>query len=275
VVVYSHHTVQLGAEEYVMRELMTWQRWIVALVSLPMAAIISTFIISQTQIGQLVPATMPFQHTLWTALHWSLASSIIWILWRNQSQPRQWRVIGESAIEGIGLFGVALGIGWYFELIDITWQINSESIVALIGLAIPLAWWSMAEEQVLRSEIGALLARMSSFGRDMIMLSIGWVIQTSLVTTGSIYVLVIIILTEGLSVMTWSGSANFERAWARRWAWRWVVVIGAGVSSTGFVSGTTSFMAITTNDPFALVVVVAATFAAWVSYSALQKHATE
>lgn len=252
-----------------------WQRWIIVLFSLPAGVVISTFIVSQTQIGQLIPADLPFQHTIWTALQLSLASGLIWLFWRNTSHTRDWHAIGASMIEGFGLFGIAIGIGWYFALIDITWQMTAESVVAMIGLAIPLAWWSMAEERMLRTEVSTLLPRTPTLIRDIVMLGIGWVVQVSLISTHSIFVLLIILLTEGLSVMTWSGSANFERTWARRWAWRWLIVIGAGISSTGFLTATPSLIVVTTDDPLALVVLVAAPLAAWISYSAMQTYATE
>lgn len=255
-----------------MHRFATWQRWLIVLCSLPAVVIISTFIVSQTQIGQLVPADLPFQSTMWTALQFSVASGLIWLLWRQPLPLRDWSVIIGASIEGCVLFGIALSVGWYFELIELTWEFSSEPIVALVGLAIPLAWWSMAEERVLRGELSQLMPQTPPILRDIIMLGIGWMIQISLITTTNMFVFIIVILTEGLSIVTWSTSANFERTWARRWTWRWFIVVGAGVGSTGFITATPSILTITTDDPLALVVIMAAPFAAWISYSAMQNY---
>lgn len=254
--------------------LVGWQRWLVIIISLPVVAIISTFIVSQTQISQLAPTDMPHQQVVWTALQLSVASGLLWLLWPDQPRVRQWTIIASALVEGLGLFGVALGIGWYLGLIDISWQFTSERIIAMLALAIPLAWWSMAEERILRNEVGHMLNGTPTLIRDLVMLGVAWLVQTSMITTTSVYVLIVVVLTEGLSIITWSGSADFERAWARRWTWRWVLVAGAGLSSTGFVTSTPTPLVITTDDPFALIILVAATLAAWVSYSGLQRHAS-
>lgn len=258
-----------------MQRLARWQQWVIVLFSLPVVAVISTFIVSQTQISQLIPADLPFQHTIWTALQFSVASGLIWLLWRHQPQTRDWAAIVGAVIEGAVLFGIALSVGWYFGLIDLSLELSSESIVALIGLAIPLAWWSMAEERVLRGQVSALMPHTPPLLRDVVMLVIGWGVQLSLVTTTNIFVFLIVMLTEGLSISTWSGSANFERTWARRWVWRWIIVVGAGISSTGFITATPSILTVTTDDPLALVIIVAAPLAAWISYSGLQNYGAE
>lgn len=258
-----------------MHRFAAWQRWLIVVFSLPVVAIISTFIVSQTQIGQLIPADLPFQQTIWTALQFSVASGLIWLLWRQPSPMRDWAAITGAFIEGAVLFGIALSVGWYFGLIDLSLELSSESIIALIGLAIPLAWWSMAEERILRGEVSQLMPHTPPILRDVIMLVIGWIVQLSLVTTTNVFVFMMVMLTEGLSIITWSGSANLERTWARRWTWRWLLVVGAGISSTGFVTATPSLLSITTDDPLALVIIVAAPLAAWISYSGLQNYTTE
>lgn len=254
----------------------SWQRWLMAIFSLPAIAVLSTFIVSQTQISQLIPATMPFQPILWTALQLSLASGLVWLIWRKPAPRRNWSAIGKSISEGIVLFGMSIIIiGWLFQLVDITWHITTESIIAIVGLALPLAWWSMAEERVLRGELHTLLGNTPSLLRDLIMLSIGWFVQMNLASITSLFVAIIILLTEGLSVITWSGSADFERTWARRWVWRWIYVVGAGVSSTGFVTATPSPLIITTDDPFMLVILVAAPLALWIIYGVMQNYRAE
>ncbi len=254
-----------------MHELSRWQRWMVLIVTLPVAAMLSTFTITQTQIGRLVPNDLPNQATLWSILQLCLASSIVWLVWRNHAQQRNWSVIGTAIIEAVGLFGVALSIGWYLALIDLTWMITSERVIAFMALAIPLAWWSYAEEHILRQEIGHLLSRQPALLRDISLLLIGLVVQLSILSVSSVYVIIIVVLTEGLSIITWAGGTDVHRAWARRWAWRWIFVAGAGVSSTGFITGTPSPLVITTDDPFALFITVAAAMAAWISYSGFQQ----
>jgi len=255
-----------------MHALSRWQRWMALIVTLPVAAILSTFTITQTQIGRLVPSDLPHQATLWSALQLCLASGIVWLLWRTYGQQRNWSTIGTALIEAVGLFGVALSIGWYLALIDLTWMMTSDRLITFMAIAIPLAWWSYVEEHILRQEVGHLLSHYPALLRDILMLLIGVVVQLSILSVSSLYVVIIIVLTEGLSIITWAGGTN-HRAWARRWAWRWILVAGVGMSSTGFITGTPSLMVITTDDPFALFITVAATMAAWVSYSGLQQIA--
>jgi hypothetical protein len=252
-----------------------WQQWVMAIVGLPTAVVLSTFLVSQTQISQLVPADLPFQPTIWAALQLSLASGLIWLMWRSPTSPRNWFVIGNAFIEGITLCGISLLMMWLLGFTEAIWQISTESIVAMLGLALPLAWWSMAEERVLRGELRALLGTMPSLLRDVIMLSIGWCVQMSLVSVHSLFVAIVLLLTEGLSVMIWSGHDGFERAWARRWVWRWVFVVVLGMSSTGFVTATPSPLILLVEDPFISIVLVAAPITTWIIFSIVHNYTTE
>jgi hypothetical protein len=259
-----------------MHRFIGWHRWLMVIFGLPIATILSTFIISQTQIGQLMPADMPFQPTLWTALQLSLASGLIWLVCRPPSPKRNWAIIGKSIIEGIVFCGITLVIfRWFLLLIDLNWNITTDSMVALAGLALPLAWWSMAEERVLRGELHTLLGTKPPLLRDVIMLGIGWCVQLSLVSGFNLFVALVLLLCEGLSVITWSGQANFERTWSRRWVWRWMFVVFAGVSATGFVTATPAPLIVMADDPFVLAMLVTAPLTTWIIYAILQNYATE
>lgn len=255
-----------------MHALSRMQRWVIVVFGLPIVAMVSTFVVSQTQISRLMPADMPVQSSIWGALQLSLASGLLWLLWRETPQLPDWRALGRAIVEGVGLFGAALSIGWYSELIDVSWQLTYEHLLRLLVIAVPLAWWSMAEERLLRVELSQLLAQRYGILRDVSMLIVGWIVQMSMLAPYGFFVFIVVILTEGLSVVTWSGSADFNRTWARRWAWRWLIVGGTGLSSTGFVLGMPSPLTITSDDPFVLVILVAATMIAWVSYSSIQQY---
>ncbi|MFZ9857379.1 MAG: hypothetical protein ACO3F2_03460 [Roseiflexaceae bacterium] len=258
-----------------MQQLTHWQRWVMAIVGLPSVVVFSTFIVSQTQIGQLVSMDMSFQSTFWTALQLSLASGLVWLVWRTPSTKRNWAIIGKSVIEGIVLCGMSLIVMWLLGFTDTTWQISIESIIAMVGLALPIAWWSMAEERVLRGELQTLLGNMPSLLRDLIMLSVGWCVQMSLISVHSMFVAIVLLLTEGLSVITWSGHDGFERAWARRWVWRWLFVVVFGVSSTGFVTATPSPLIVMVDDPFISLVLVTTPITLWLIFTIVHNHATK
>jgi hypothetical protein len=259
-----------------MHELKRWQRWLMVIFGLPIATILSTFIISQTQIGQLMPADMPFQPTLWAALQLSLTSGMIWLTCRHPAPKRNWAIIGRSILEGVVFCGITLIIfRWFLHLIDLEWNITTDSVVAMAGLALPVAWWSMAEERVLRGELHTLLGTQRPLLRDVIMLGIGWCVQMSLVSGHSLFVALVLLLCEGLSVITWSGQANFERTWSRRWVWRWIFVVFAGVSATGFVTATPAPLIVMADDPWILAMLVTVPLTMWIIYAILQNYASE
>jgi hypothetical protein len=247
-----------------------WHRWLMAIFGLPIIVMLSTFIISQSQVGQLVPADMPFQSTLWAALQLSLTSGMVWLIWRQPAPKRNWSIIGSAIIEGSVLCGISLTLLGWLEIIDITWQITTESIVAMIGLALPLAWWSIAEERVLRGELQTLLSNFPPFLRTFIMLGIAWLVQMSLVSTYSLFVALVLVFTEGLSILTWSGHAGFERAWTRRWVWRWLFIAGAGISVTGFITATPAPLRVFIDDPFISMVLVATPLVTWTMMTIVQ-----
>lgn len=249
-----------------------WQRWVVVLFGLPVAVLLSTLALSQTQLIRLVPSDLPLQPALWSALQLSLASSLIWFIWREAPQIPAWRTVGQSLLEGVGLFGVALGISWYLQLIDISWDITTERIVTMGMMALPLAWWCMAEERLMRVELCRLLSHQKPLLRDVSMIGIGWIVQFTILSAHTLEILVVILLTEGLSVLTWSGSAHYDKTWTRRWAWRWLLVAGAGLHGTGFVISTPAPIIVTADDTFVLVLLVAAPLVAWVSLSGLQQY---
>lgn len=255
-----------------MRTLPRRQQWAIVLLGLPIATILSTFIVSQTQLSRFVPQDMPLQPAVWATMQLSVASGLLWLLWRDRSQTPNWHILLRAFIEGIVIVGTALGLGWYVQIIEISWQITSESVLTALMLILPLAWWSMAEERLLRVEMGHLLTHTPMIMREVVLLLLGWVVQISILTINHIFALIVVVLTEGLSIITWSISARYDLTWARRWSWRWLLVAVAGVSSTGFNLGTPTPIVITTEDPLLLTVIVVAAFAIWVSMSALLHH---
>lgn len=255
-----------------MHALSRTHRWLIVLLGLPFVAIISTLVVSQTQISRLVSTDMPLQPAMWVALQLSLASGLLWLLWRDAPQLPSRHALGAALIECGSLFVVALVIGSYTKIIDITVESFGDSLMSMLIFAIPLAWWSMAEERLLRVEMSYLLAHQPVLLRDIAMLIIGWTVQMILLAPYGLFVVIVVLLTESLSVSTWSGSADFARTWTRRWAWRWLIVGGAGMSSTGFVLGTPSLLTITSDDPVALIMIIVGIMVAWVSYTTIQHY---
>jgi hypothetical protein len=76
-------------------------------------------------------------------------------------------------------------------------------------------------------------------------------------------------------VITWSGQANFERTWSRRWVWRWIFVVFAGVSATGFVTATPAPLIVMADDPWILAMLVTVPLTMWIIYAILQNYASE
>lgn len=240
--------------------------WIQPIVILPVAIMLST-----VALPMVYSISMGFGGVSWvsTAVELSLATGVVW-LWTRDYWPRsRWRAWLVACSEGWILLAVALSVAVAFGVLAFHFNGTWWTLLPPMAVAIPLAWWCMAEEVVLRVLLPLHLPTRSIHATRILQ----WLIATAVVwllsTPTSWYALVVIATGELLGVVTAHCTADFTTMWARRWAWRWLMAGVLGATQLGIVLAVPSLFTMIITEALVPAMVTAGVLVVWSSATVL------
>lgn len=245
--------------------------WGSAIIVLPVAVIASTLILTTMQMGWGDVGDVSW---LRVVLELSLATALVWVWTRQHWPASHWRAWVVACVEGWTLLAVALCVAMVVGVLAI--QINQSwwAVFPALAVAGPLAGWCMAEEVVLRIMLPVQMPWQDV--RRVRLLQ--WVIATAVVwlmsTPTSWYALIVIAAGELLGVVTAHCSGDFTTMWARRWAWRWMMIALLGATQLGIVLALPSLFTMVMTEALVPAMVTAGVLVTW-SFTIFWWHANE
>lgn len=233
--------------------------WLVVLL-LPGALVASTAIATYSQISGYVP-TLPSWG--WAAIELSLAAGIVWLCTRTAWTWGSWRDVLVACGEGWMLLSFAIGVTMAFGMLSFHPVVHWQALWAAGAVAVPLALWCMAEEVVLRR----LLPQVMPIAHPWLRYIVLWGIAVALVwlmsTPASWFALAVIAAGEGFALVTAAVGRSFTTWWARRWAWRWLMICIFGATQLGISIAVPSVVTLVIPEALVPAVVTMSALIAW------------
>ena len=208
-------------------------RFGVTLLILPVAVLLSTLLITAVQL--LWPLTS-LPSWILAAGELTVATGIVWVMthadW-SWGAPGAWHDGVRACAEGWVLLGVAMAVAHAFDMLSIAPVIHWQALWVVLAVALPLAGWCMAEEVVLRVVLPRTLPVAHRWGNAVLI----WVLSIATIwmlsTPASWFAVAAIAAGELLSVVTRFTVHRPTTLWARRWAWRWLMICVCGATQLG------------------------------------------
>ncbi|MCE2850122.1 MAG: hypothetical protein LW717_17330 [Chloroflexaceae bacterium] len=244
-------------------------RFGVTLLILPVAVLLSTVLMTSVQ--WLWPLTA-LPSWILAAGELAGATGIVWAMtqadwsWRTLGV---WRDVVRACAEGWLLIGVAMIVAHAFDMLAIAPVIHWSSLWPVLVVALPLAGWCMAEEVVLR----VVLPRTSPITQRWRNALLVWVLAVATIwvlsTPASWFAVAAIAAGELLSVVTRFTAQSTTTLWARRWAWRWLMICVCGATQLGIAVSTPHVISLVIPEALVPAIVTMSALIAWSAVSAL------
>lgn len=233
--------------------------WFVVVI-LPGALVASTAISTYSQLSWYLP-TLP--SWAWAAIELSLAAGAVWLCTRPAWTWGSWRDVLVACGEGWMLLACAIGVTMAFGMLSFNPTIHWHGVWAAGVLAIPLAWWCMAEEVVLRDVLPTLVPIAHPWRKYSVLWGIAVIMMWLMSTPASWFALAVIAAGEFLSLVTAYVGRSFTTRWARRWAWRWLMMCFFGATQLGMAVAVPAVVTLVIPEALVPAVLTVSALIAW------------
>lgn len=232
-----------------------------ATVCLPVVALLSAFVVAQTQIARLVGTTSSTM-AIWPALEWTIAAALV-AAWYSPDWPRwSWRSIGQAAVEVILVAVCVKLLVWGFMPEIVLPTISPSALVPTLTAIVPLALWCAAEETVLRGVLGRLTAAAHLLVRTAALSGIALVVAVLLGQVWTWHSLVGCAAIECVSVVGLLAGQPLSLLAQRRFWLRFTVLL-VGFGTTGFHTGIPALVPVQLADPALHVLLIVSACVLW------------
>ncbi|MFM7677550.1 MAG: hypothetical protein ACKO83_01735, partial [Roseiflexaceae bacterium] len=239
------------------------------LLILPVAVLLSTLLITSVQ--WLWPLTA-LPSWILAAGELTVATGIVWVMthadW-SWGTLGAWRDVVRACAEGWVLLAVAMLVAYAFDMLAIAPVVYWPALWPVLMVALPLAGWCMAEEVVLR----VVLPRTSPVAPCWRTALLVWVLAVAsiwvLSTPASWFAVAAIAAGELVSVVTRFTAHSTTTLWARRWAWRWLMICVCGATQLGIAVSTPHVISLVIPEALVPALVTMSALIAWSAVTAL------
>ncbi len=215
-----------------------WTARIRTVLALPVLLFATTLVLTQSQIGRLLAPTWWWSGAVWTALEWVLPTLLVWIIWRKWQPTWQWRDVGTAWGEATMLAAVSVLAGWAFGLLWVDVRVDWQGVVYALALVIPIAGWCWSEELLLRVVLARQVQAYPVWVQALGVWLAGVAVQSLLVQQWTWVSVMVVVLAEAVSCLSWYSEGRFGLLWGRRSSWRWLASVVCGFAGVGMlVSG--------------------------------------
>lgn len=206
-----------------------------ALICLPAVAVVTAFVLAQTQLIRLV-GTASWSTALWPSLEWLLGAALV-AAWYHADWPRwQWRALGRGTLEALGIAAlVVLALRGFVPAAPVP-VFDPAALLPTMVAALPLALWCAAEEAVLRGALGRITAPQHIAVRVAILLAGAVVVSLVTGQLAQWHGLVAVAAVESVSVIGAIAGQPLVLLAVRRW-WLRMAVVVTGIAAVGFDTG--------------------------------------
>ncbi len=239
-------------------------QFIAAMLMLPGAVVVTTVVLAQSRVLRLFPTAWPWVPLTTTTLELTAVAVLVWAIYRREWPEWRWRDIGQALAESLAVIGVAMIAPYWFGQITIASQVSLLTCLNAVLFAVPLAAWCMAEEVVLRVVLPRILAPLPMWSRYSSLLVLACLVQWSIMTPQSYYIIAVIVAGECVSLLSMSVQSHFGLVWGRRWAWRWVTVGLLGAQNIGFATTLQSPAMPIVRDAATMMIIIGSALAIWI-----------
>lgn len=227
---------------------------------LPVAVVFSTLLITAVQ--WLYPFTnLPSWGRV--VAEFMVATALVWSMTHTDWVWGAWRDVVRACGEGWVLLGVAMLVAYAFDMLAIGPVIHWQALVGVLAVALPLAAWCMAEEVVLRVVLPRTLAVSQRWLHALSMWGVAVATIWMLSTPVSWFAVIAIAAGELLAVVTWATGHGVTTLWARRWAWRWLMICVCGATQLGIAVALPHVVSLVIPEALVPAVVTMSALCAW------------
>jgi hypothetical protein len=246
-----------------MSQKIAWGQFLGALLVLPGAVVVTALVLAQSRLLRLIPVDWPWTTATTTALELSMATLVIWVIYRREWPTWRWHDVGRVFFEALAVIGLALVPPYWFGQFTIAQQFYFNGAINALIFLFPLAMWCMAEEVVLRVVLSRILTPLPAWVRYLSLLTFASLIQWIIITPQFIYVSAVLIAGEALSLLSMAIQPHFGVVWGRRWAWRWLLIGLFGAQNVGLTTALTSPLTPIVTEAATMTIVAASALASW------------
>lgn len=240
------------------------RRFVITLMILPLAVMLSTLLLSW--LYQFVPLAMRHSWSM-TVLELGVPAGLVWLVTRHAWPRWAWYRVVRACGAGIVWVALALGVALATDMLAFAPTVRYDALLSFIAVALPLAWWCMAEEVVLRVLLPGTLVALSPWLRGVLMWLVAAALMWVLSTPASWYTVLVLGAGELLGVVTWASAGDFGQMWARRWVWRWVMVAGCGATQLGLTLAVPAPVTLVIPEALVPAIVTVGALFAWSSWT--------